>query len=101
MVTLIGCVSRKAPGARPARDLYDSELFRRRWAFAERSSRPWLILSALHGVVDPDTILRRLRRLQRGEAIWRIVCRIDADAIIVVDVFSKKAAATPKAVIDA
>lgn len=68
-----------------------------------------------------------LRRLQRGEmlslphsrplpaigrrchelrivdehATWRIVYRIAADAIVVVDVFSKKTQATPKSVLDA
>ncbi len=39
-------------------------------------------------------------RINDEEAIWRIIYRIDADAIVIVDVFSKKAAATPKAVID-
>ncbi len=39
-------------------------------------------------------------RISDAEATWRIICRIDADAIIVAGVFSKKTAATPKAVID-
>jgi len=68
-----------------------------------------------------------LRRLQRGEtlgmphsrpmpsigsrchelrindmsATWRIVYRLDADAIVVLEIFSKKSRSTPKAVIDA
>ena len=68
-----------------------------------------------------------LRRLQRGESLglphsrplpavgrrchelriidedatWRIVYRIDADAIVILDVFAKKTQATPKAVIAA
>lgn len=68
-----------------------------------------------------------LRRLQRGESLglpqsrpmpaigsrchelrivdeaatWRIVYRIDRDAIVIGDVFSKKTQATPKTVIDA
>lgn len=67
-----------------------------------------------------------LRRLQRGEALrmpharpmpsigrrcyelriidgggtWRIIYRVDDDAIVILDVFSKKTAATPKSVID-
>ena len=67
-----------------------------------------------------------LRRLQRGEllampqsrpmpsigpschelrvndesATWRIIYRIDADAIVLAEVFSKKTAQTPKRVID-
>ena len=68
-----------------------------------------------------------LRRLQQGESIgmpdsrpmpsigrrchelriadeggtWRIIYRIDRDAIVILDVFQKKAARTPKRVIDA
>jgi phage-related protein len=68
-----------------------------------------------------------LRRLQRGESLglpqsrpmpavgrhchelriiaadvtWRLVYRIDSDAIVVADVFAKKTPATPKPVIDA
>jgi phage-related protein len=34
------------------------------------------------------------------QAAWRIIYRIDSDAIIVLEVFSKKSRATPKAVID-
>ena len=68
-----------------------------------------------------------LRRLQRGESLglpasrpmppigtrchelrivdenatWRVVYRIDADAIVIVEVFTKKTPTTPKAVVDA
>jgi phage-related protein len=68
-----------------------------------------------------------LRRLQRGESLglpasrplpvigkrchelrvvdadvtWRLIYRIDADAIIIVEVFAKKTRVTPKAVVDA
>lgn len=83
-VTLIGCVSKKASGA-PARDLYNSELFRRRRAFAERSGRPWLILSALHGVVDPDTVLdpydvtlKRMPKAARREWGRRVVSQLES-----------------------
>ena len=67
-----------------------------------------------------------LRRLQRGESVgmphsrplpiigprchelrindvgatWRIIYRIDADAIVIAEVFNKKTAATTKAVVD-
>jgi phage-related protein len=68
-----------------------------------------------------------LRRLQRGEVLslphsrpmpalgrrchelrvvdervtWRIVYRVDADAIVIVEVFAKKSQATPRSVLDA
>lgn len=67
-----------------------------------------------------------LRRLQRGERIgmphsrpmpsigkrchelrisdenvsWRIICRIDADAIVIAEVFSKKTGKTPRTIIE-
>jgi len=40
-------------------------------------------------------------RIQDAGTSWRIVYRIDGDAIVVLDVFSKKTAATPKVVIEA
>jgi phage-related protein len=40
-------------------------------------------------------------RINDESATWRIVYRLDADAIVVLEVFSKKRRATPKAVIDA
>ncbi len=33
-------------------------------------------------------------------ATWRIVYRLDPDAVVIIDVFSKKAAAAPKAILD-
>ncbi|HEV8590609.1 MAG TPA: type II toxin-antitoxin system RelE/ParE family toxin [Pyrinomonadaceae bacterium] len=40
-------------------------------------------------------------RINDERATWRIVYRIDSDAIIVLEVFGKKSRAMPKAVIDA
>jgi hypothetical protein len=54
---LIGCVSRKRSQACAARELYVSPLFRGRQRYAEASGRPWLILSALHGLVEPSDVL--------------------------------------------
>lgn len=39
-------------------------------------------------------------RIQDDEQNWRIIYRIDSDAIIILEVFSKKSQATPKSVID-
>jgi len=49
------------------------------------------------------TIGRRCHELRivDAEVTWRIVYRIDADAIVIADVFAKKTRATPKAVIAA
>lgn len=40
-------------------------------------------------------------RVRDAKADWRIVYRIDADAVVILEVFSKKTRATPKTVIDA
>ena len=40
-------------------------------------------------------------RIVDQDATWRLVYRTDADAIVIVAVFQKKTATTPKAVIDA
>jgi phage-related protein len=39
-------------------------------------------------------------RIQDEDATWRIVYRIDSDAIVILEVFSKKSQQTPKSVID-
>lgn len=40
-------------------------------------------------------------RVVDQDATWRLVYRVDPDAIVIVDVFKKKTQATPKAAIDA
>ena len=56
-VLLLGCVKGKGPRPAPARDLYTSDLFRKRRAYAVAAGHPWFILSALHGLVAPDDVL--------------------------------------------
>jgi phage-related protein len=40
-------------------------------------------------------------RVRDAGADWRIVYRLDADAVVILEVFGKKTRATPKAVIEA
>ena len=40
-------------------------------------------------------------RIQDADQTWRIVYRLDEDAIVLLDVFSKKTQKTPKSTIDA
>ena len=40
-------------------------------------------------------------RVRDAGADWRIVYRLDADAVVILEVFSKKTRTTPKSVIDA
>ena len=39
-------------------------------------------------------------RISDATVTWRIIYRVDADAIVIAEVFDKKTAQTPKAVID-
>jgi hypothetical protein len=54
---LVGCCRTKLRQAAPAKELYVSPLFRlcRRWA--EQHADAWAVLSAYHGVVEPDAVL--------------------------------------------
>ncbi len=40
------------------------------------------------------------RRIQDAEAAWRLVYRVEADAIVIAAVFSKKTQATPRSVLE-
>jgi len=40
-------------------------------------------------------------RIEDSHAPWRVIYRIDADAIVILDVFSKKTQRTPKTAIEA
>lgn len=55
-ILLVGCVKGKLEWASrvPARNLYVSPLWRSRRIYAENSGRPWYILSAKYGLLDPD-----------------------------------------------
>lgn len=59
-IALIGCAKRKhviRDYAR-ARDLYDSDLFRKRVAHVENRNLPWYILSAKSGLLSPTVQIR-------------------------------------------
>lgn len=53
----MGCVKAKRGAPAPAADLYVSTLFSGRRRFVERTCDQWFILSALHGLVAPSTVL--------------------------------------------
>jgi phage-related protein len=39
-------------------------------------------------------------RIQDDEQTWRVICRVDPDAVIIAEVFSKKTEQTPQPVIE-
>lgn len=67
-VILVGCTKRKEAEARPARDLYTSPMFRKRQEFAESSGRPWVVLSAEYGAVDPDEVIEPYDRFLEDQS---------------------------------
>jgi len=70
---------------------YLLRLLQKRQAVGMPQSRPML-------VVGPRCHELRVRD---AAVDWRIVYRLDADAVVILEVFSKKTRATPKAVIAA
>jgi hypothetical protein len=54
---LVACSKTKLTHRAAAKELYTSSLFRKSRAYVERHGWRWYILSALHGVVDPDAVL--------------------------------------------
>ncbi len=56
-VHLVACAKTKAVHPAPAKALYRSEWFRRARAYVEARGGPWFILSAEHGLLDPDDVV--------------------------------------------
>lgn len=67
-IVLVSCVKTKRPEAAAAKDLYTSALFRKERSYAERSGVPWYILSAEHGLVDPEQWLAPYERYLPDES---------------------------------
>lgn len=65
-IGLVGCVKSKRDRPSPARDLYTSPLFRGRRVRVEQSCDRWFVLSAKHGLVDPDTVLEPYDHTLKG-----------------------------------
>lgn len=58
VMVLVGCTKSKLTVPAPAAELYSpSALFVARRRYAEATKYPWAVLSALHGLVDPETVL--------------------------------------------
>lgn len=54
-IGLVSCTKSKHNSAAPPRELYDSSsLFRKASTYAEANHDDWYILSAKHGLLDPD-----------------------------------------------
>ena len=58
MIYLVSCVKGKLTGPAPARELYQSIWFNAARAYVENRNAEWFILSALHGLVSPEQIIK-------------------------------------------
>lgn len=56
-IALVACVSKKHNQPRPAGQMYTSALFTKASAYAKHTTDEWYILSAKHGLVDPQRII--------------------------------------------
>lgn len=56
-VVLVGCTQSKAASARPAAELFTGACFVKARALAERSGKPWYVLSGKWGVPAPDDVV--------------------------------------------
>lgn len=66
---LVGCVSSKRPEASLAKDLYTSTLWGKRRRYAEATNRPWAILSAEYGLVQPDDVIEPYDRYLESQPV--------------------------------
>lgn len=55
-VALVACSKLKQTAEVPARDLYVSPLFKLARHYAEANAHRWFILSAEHGLLDPERV---------------------------------------------
>lgn len=56
-VVLVSCVKQKRTSPAPAQDLYTSALFKGMRTYAQQVGSAWYILSARHGVLEPDAVV--------------------------------------------
>jgi hypothetical protein len=93
-VALVSCVKSKRDSPAPAQDLYTSQLFKEFRQYAESHADAWYILSAQHGLVEPNTVLapyertlNKMRTADREEWAARVkaelVSRLPAGADII------------------
>lgn len=56
-IHLVACCGKKLENLAPAKELYQSQLFRKARAVVEATGETWFVLSALHQLVHPDKVL--------------------------------------------
>ena len=54
VIFLVSCVSKKLPKPSIAKDMFISDLFKKSRTYVESTGKPWFILSAKYGLVNPE-----------------------------------------------
>lgn len=65
-ITVVGCCDKKASSRSPAKDLYQSTLYKKSADYAEEISDDWMIASAEYGLVDPGKFIDPYDRKMGG-----------------------------------
>ena len=68
-VFLVSCGRRKRCFAVPAKELYVSARFQRARASVEATGPPWFVISAEHGLLDPDEIIDPYDKTLKGATL--------------------------------
>ena len=76
-IALVSCVAEKLDHSAPAKNLYTSQLFIKAKRYIEAKGYSWAILSALHGLVEPDQLVApyeyTLNRMDiKSRRLWAI-----------------------------
>lgn len=72
-VALVSCGSKKLCRAAPAKDLYQGALFKAARGWAEANADAWAILSAKHGLLDPEAVIDPYDARMPRKRLWRDV----------------------------
>jgi hypothetical protein len=87
-VALIACSKMKVEEQVAAKDLYSLPLFKMSRGYAERNADRWFILSAEHGLLDPetttspyDTTLNRMAAASRREWVKGVIDQMTAQDV--------------------
>jgi len=68
-IVLVSCVKSKRSQPSPAKDLYCSTLFDAQRGYAEATADQWFILSAEHGLLDPETRIAPYEKTLKGAPV--------------------------------
>ncbi len=87
-LALVACVARKVGQSSPAKDLYDSDWFHKARRFVEARAWPWRILSAKHGLLDPNEVIAPyevslLHMAKAARRVWAESVLVALDELVV------------------